>query len=44
MNKDVIYRLIRGERRGANSRTIERLWPFLYGDKQPQEPEHHTSA
>jgi len=36
VNKDVIYRLVRGDRRGANSRTIERLWPFLYSDRRKE--------
>ena len=33
VSKDVIYRLVRGERNGVNSRTLEKLWPFLYGDQ-----------
>ena len=37
VNKDVIYRLVRGDRQGANSRTIERLWPFLYSEHQSEQ-------
>lgn len=30
-----ITRLVRGERQGVNSRTLDKLWPFLYGDRRP---------
>jgi hypothetical protein len=39
VSKDVIYRLVRGERKGMNSRTLEKLWPFLYGDQTEQRKE-----
>jgi transcriptional regulator with XRE-family HTH domain len=35
VSKDSIYRLLRGDRRGINSTTLQRLWPFIYGDKRP---------
>jgi len=31
-----ITRILTQERYGLHSKTIERLWPFLYGDKQPE--------
>lgn len=34
-NKDSLYRLINGERAGINSKTFEKIQPFLYGDKHP---------
>lgn len=35
VSKDSLYRLLRGERGGVNSTTLEKLWPFLYGDRRP---------
>jgi len=30
-----LTRLLSGERDGLHSKTVERLWPFLYGDRRP---------
>lgn len=30
-----LNRLTRGHRKGCSSATLEKLWPFLYGDKRP---------
>lgn len=35
----IITRLLSGERKGVHSKTLERLWPFLYGDKRPEATE-----
>ena len=35
VSKDSIYRLLNGSRKGGNSTTLEKLYPFLYGDKRP---------
>lgn len=32
-----ITRLLRGTRGGVHSTTLEKLWPFLYGPKRPDE-------
>lgn len=34
-NKDSVYRLLNGTRDGVNSSTLEKMWPFIYGDKRP---------
>jgi len=31
----VITRFLRGDRKGMHTRTLEKLWPFLYGDRRP---------
>jgi len=28
----LISRILRGKRKGLNSKTLQKLWPFLYGD------------
>jgi len=38
VNKDSIYRLLKGNRKGVNSSTLEKLWPYLYGDKCSPSP------
>lgn len=30
-----ITRVQKGERQGMHSKNLEKLWPFLYGDKRP---------
>lgn len=31
----IITRLLSGERKEVRSGTLQRLWPFLYGEKRP---------
>lgn len=31
----VVTRLIKGTRRGIHTKTFEKLYPFLYGEKHP---------
>lgn len=33
---EIITRVQKGTRKGLHSSTLEKLWPFLYGDKRPQ--------
>jgi len=35
MEPSTITRLVRGERKGMHSSTLEKLWPFLYGERRP---------
>lgn len=35
-NKDSIYMLLRGDRKDISTKTLSRLWPYLYGDKRPE--------
>jgi DNA-binding Xre family transcriptional regulator len=32
----IITRILSGERKGVHSKTLERLWPFLYEDNTPE--------
>ena len=32
---EIITRVQKGERQGVHSKTLEKLWPFLYGDRRP---------
>jgi hypothetical protein len=41
---NVITRFIKGERSGIHSTTVEKLWPFLYGDRPPSPPEPKEAA
>ena len=34
-NKDSIYRLLNGTRKGVSYKTMQKLWPFIYGDRRP---------
>ena len=33
---EIITRVQKGERKGVHSTTLEKLWPFLYGDRRPR--------
>lgn len=35
VNKDSIYRLLNESRKGLGCKSLEKLWPYLYGDKRP---------
>lgn len=35
-NKDSLYRLINGSRQGLSYKTLQKLWPFIYGDQRPE--------
>lgn len=32
---EIITRVQKGERQGVHSKTLEKLWPYLYGDLRP---------
>jgi len=38
-NKDSIYRLMNGSRKGLGYKNIKKLHPYLYGDKRPSGPQ-----
>lgn len=35
----VLTRFLSGDRDGIHSKTLEKLWPFIYGDKRPKPTE-----
>lgn len=36
VNQSILSRFINGHQAGLNSKTLEKLWPYVYGDKRPQ--------
>ncbi|MBI9113294.1 hypothetical protein [Maridesulfovibrio ferrireducens] len=38
----VLTRFLRGTRKGLHSSTVEKIWPFVYGEKRP--PHHPQEA
>ncbi|WP_319764467.1 helix-turn-helix transcriptional regulator [Maridesulfovibrio sp.] len=40
----VITRFLSGARKGLHSSTLEKLWPYLYGDKRPKPETKHDQA
>jgi DNA transposition AAA+ family ATPase len=35
VNQSILSRFINGDQAGLNSKTLEKLWPFVYGEKRP---------
>lgn len=35
VNQSILSRFINGDQSGLNSKTLEKLWPYIYGDKRP---------
>lgn len=38
-----LYRLINGQRKSIRTDTLEKLWPYLFGDKSPLQVSCQTS-
>ena len=38
VNQSILSRFVNGKQKGLHSDTLEKLWPFIYGDKRPDNP------